>query len=257
MSQILQSVRQALLLLELMQHTASLGVSEAAERLGVSSSTAHRLLVTMQEARFVQRSAVGRKYELGPAMQASRTAGAIEHLVEVSAPHMIALRDASGETVHLAVLSGTDTTFIAAFESQKIMRVTSRVGRRLPAHTTAAGKLLLAHLPEAEFDRLYPDDDRLSLGTSSSVATVAALRGEMEAARRLAYSRNMAESEPGVAALAVPLAGVGGAIDCSLTITGPDSRFNPGRSEVLSAREEELLAMLRQTAAHIEADLAG
>ncbi len=251
-TQILKSVRQALNLLELLQRFPSLGVSDVAAQLDISSSTAHRLLATMQDADFVQQTGAGRKYQLGPAMKSSRHSAAINQLVEISAGHMIALRDRAGETVHLAALSGTGTKFIAAFESPHIMRVTSRVGRILPAHTTAAGKLLLSYLSSDELAALYPDG-RLDPGTTASLQTLEGLRAELETVRQLGYGRNMAESELGVAALAVPLTTRDGRSTYALTVSGPDLRFNPERKSALSDREDALLDMLRTTALRIEA----
>ena len=252
MAQMLKSVRQALNLLELLQHLPSLGVSDAADKLGISSSTAHRLLATMQAANFVQQTGPGRKYQLGPAMKSFRDSAAIDQLLEISAPPMVTLRDQTGETVHLATLSGTSTKFIAAFESPQLMRVISRVGRILPAHTTAAEKLLLSYLSADELTDLYPDR-RLDHGTTASLQTLDDLLVELESVRQLGYGRNMAESEPGIAALAVPVTARDGQFTYALTVSGPDSRFNPERKLALSEREESLLTMLRQAARRIEA----
>lgn len=254
MAQTLQSVSQALKILELLQRTPSLGVSEIAALLEVSSSTAHRLLSTMADADFVRQGPVGRKYQLGPAMQISRNASLIEHCIEVSTPHMIALRDESSETVHLAVLTRTETRFVAAFESPLIMRVTSRVGRELPAHTTAAGKILLARLDSADFAERYPEEE-LTAGTAESIHSTEQLRLEVLRAGELGYARNSGESESGVAAIAVPLRHPDGLVTCSLTLTGPESRFNPTRDPEISAREAELLSMLQATARTIESEL--
>ncbi len=255
MAETLQSVSQALRILELLQVHETLGVSEIAEKLSVGSSTAHRLLATLAEANFVRQGPQGRKYQLGSAMQGSGTGAAIEHCVEIGLPYMERLRDATGETIHIAILSRTSTRFVAAVESNHMMRVTSRVGRILPAHTTAAGKLLLSYLPDDELAALYPDGTLLS-GTPESFHSLSDLRGELESARADGYARNLAESEQGVAALAVPVYRPAGPVLCSLTVTGPDSRFNPERSRDLSARERSLLAMLFECAERISAELS-
>lgn len=254
-SQTLNSVSQALRVLELLQEHPSLGTTEIARMLDLSSSSTHRILVTMLEADFVRQTATGRKYQLGPAMSGSRNATAIEDCIEVGAPFMATLRDESGETVHLAVLRRTDTHFVAAYESHLIMRVTSRVGRRIPAHATAAGKLLLSFLSDDELRALYAGHE-LSRQTADSIRTFDALIEAIREARRTGYARNMLESEAGIAALAVPLRYPDGRVTCSLTLTGPDSRFNPGGGPGLSDRERELLDMLQASAQAIEAELA-
>ncbi|GAA3583319.1 IclR family transcriptional regulator [Klugiella xanthotipulae] len=254
MAQTLQSVSQALKILELLQQHPSLGVSDISELLAVSPSTAHRLLSTLLESNFVKQEQPGRKYQLGPLMSGSRTASAVEHCIEIATPHMLTLRDTTQETVHLATLTRAHTRFVAAYESPHIMRVTSRVGRQLPAHATAAGKILLSALSDAELAELYPEGD-LAQPTTGSIGTAAELRRHVAHAREVGYARNMSEAEPGVGALAVPLRHPAGGVVCSLTVTGPDARLNPTGDVRLSAHERDLLRQLSATARSIEAEL--
>ena len=254
MAQTLSSVSQALKILLLLQQRDDLGVSDIARTLDISSSSAHRLLATLLADRFVSQQYTGGKYQLGPAMRGAMTSA--ERVIEIGSPHMAALRDASAETVHLAVLRGTETHFLAAFESPRIMRVTSRVGTVLPAHATAAGKLLLAALSDSEIAGLYPAGHAPTGGAPGSILTVGQLITEVASARRDGYGRNLAESEVGVAALAVPLTDASGRTAYSLTVTGPDALYNPDHTIALSARETELLGMLRVAASRIEAELA-
>jgi DNA-binding IclR family transcriptional regulator len=250
-TQTLKSVSQALRILELLQRHDQLGVSEIAARLGIGSSTAHRMLATLQEAGFARQSERGRRYELGPRMEATRHASVIDRVIEAATPHMIALRHATGETVHLAALAGTDTRFLAAYESPNIMRVTSRVGTVLPAHTTAAGKVLLSHLPDDQLTSLYPPGT-LTQETPESITSLDALRQELRTVRERGYGHNLAESELGVAALAVPLTDPDRQLTLALTLSGPDFRFNPERTHGLSTREEHLLALLRDAVHRIQ-----
>jgi DNA-binding IclR family transcriptional regulator len=249
----LQSVSQALRILRLLQSHTELGVSEIARALDVGSSTAHRLLATLVDARFVSQEHSGGKYELGPAMRSG--VSRLDELRDVAAPHMAGLRDRSSETVHLAVLRSTETHFVSAFESPRIMRVTSRVGQSLPAHVTAAGKLLLAQLSDEAVRELYGHRQPTG-GTAAAPQSLDDVVGELDGLRAAGYGRNLAESEAGVAALAIALRDPDGETYAALTVTGPDSLFNPAHTAELSARESELLDMLRQTADLIHSDLA-
>jgi DNA-binding IclR family transcriptional regulator len=251
MTQLLQSVSQALRILRLLQSTDALGVTDVARALAIGSSTAHRLLATLAEQGFVHQLQSGGKYELGPAMRPSVES----RLVAVATPRMIELRDRSSETVHIAVLRGIQTHFLAAEESPRIMRVTSRVGQTLPAHATAAGKLLLARWTDDELREFYATLG-LRGGAAASIRSVDALLAEVALVRARGFGRNLAESEEGVAALAVPLRDADGIVVASLTVTGPDALFNAARSTEPSARELELVEMLHQTADLIHADLS-
>lgn len=249
----LQSVRRALQILDALQELPELGVSDVAERLGVSSSTAHRLLSTMEAEGYVRHISGGRRYELGSALQSVRYSTQIDACVEAARPHMLALRELSQETVHLAILASTTTRFLLAAESAQIMRVGSRLGQRLPAHRTAGGKVLLAQLPDAEVALLYGRQSPGSAGYLTRPEIDGLLR-ELAATRSTGVGVNHGESEAGVTALAVPLTLPGGIVICSLTISGPSSRIEaPGPG--LSERERELLAMLRTAARAIEREI--
>jgi DNA-binding IclR family transcriptional regulator len=249
MAETLQSVAQALRILKLIRDEGPLGVADVARRVDVSASTAHRLLATLREHEFVEQTRVGGKYAVGQAMAPPQSL--VERTLTVGAPHLVRLRDLSAETVHLAVLQGVDTHFVVAYESPHIMRVTSRVGRSLPAAVTAAGKLLLACLPQDEVRRRYEQAEAAAMPVELD-----GLLAELELTHERGFGRNLAESELGVAAIAVPVHGPDGVAFCSVTLTGPDSQYNPAHTVELSPRERELLEMLRRTARDIEAELA-
>lgn len=253
MADTLNSVHQALRILTMLQSTEELRLSDIAERLGVGKSSAHRLLATLREARFVDQTP-SRRYRLGPAMSGSPESAAIEHCLEVAGPYLLKLRDQTLETAHVSTLNGTDSEFRAVCESTRMMRVASKVGESIPAHVTAAGKVMLATLTREELFALYPDE-QLPAPTSRALTTRTALLAELDRVRELGYGRNVGESEEGVAALAVLLRRPSGKTVCNLTITGPVSRFNPEGTAELSTTESRLLGALRRCGTEIEREL--
>lgn len=255
MSQILQSVAQALRVIQLLQNEADLGVTEVATRLGIGTSTAHRLLATLLEFHFVEQLDSARRYRLGPAMSLSGDAAAIEHCIEAGYSVMEHLRDESSETVHISVLNGTEAKFVAVIESRRMVRVTSRVGVSIPSHTAASGKILLAELSDEELNALYPDEE-LPGGTGRGLRTRTGLKHELALVREQGYARNLGESEEGLAAIAMGIRRPSGRTVACLTLTGPLSRFNPVATGSFtaepSARELEFLHMLTEHVAQIE-----
>lgn len=251
----LQSVRQALRILTLLQTHEQLGVSEVSQRLDIGPSSTHRLLATLHEANFVRQNLPSRKYQLGPAMSGSESAAAVEHCSQVAEPYLATLRDLTGETVHLAARGGTITKFLAVYESTHVMRVTSRVGTALPAHTTSAGKALLAELPDSELDDLYPLE-QLPRATEDTLPTRSALKGELATIRAAGFATNLAESEPDIVALAMAITRPRGPRICAVTVTGPASRLNPDRTRSVSPREQSILDTMREQIMLIEAALS-
>lgn len=252
MAETLQSVTHALRALKLLRRTPSMGVSDLAAELGVGISTAHRLLATLVAEGFV-RQGVDRKYELGGEMLGN--ASAIEHCAEVAAPVMRRLRDASGETVHLSIVRGTETFFLSAIESNAVVRVMTRVGEKPPAHSTAAGKVLLASLSRAAFDELYPTKS-LSRATQFTIEDREAVWRELQQVSEAGFATNRAESEIDMCAIAVPLRRPAGPPVCALSLAAPLSRINPTRQDAVTDDEARLLEHLRESAAEIEALLA-
>ncbi|MEO5316251.1 IclR family transcriptional regulator [Pseudarthrobacter sp. CC12] len=253
MSQTLQSVAHALLALQVLQGKSDMGVTDIAGAVGVGTSTAHRLLTTLQQYGFVEQSE-GRRYKLGPAMLLSPQEASIAHCIDISRLIMRSLRDLSRETVHIATLVGPNTKFIAAIESQYMMRVTARLDREIPAHTSAAGKVLLAQLEREQLQELYPNEN-LPQVTANTIATGSELLEALEEVKAAGYGRNYEESEVGLVAIAVPIARPTGHAICSLTLTGPTARFNPEGAAGISVRERELRNLLVEHCQRIEREL--
>ncbi|GAA1626181.1 IclR family transcriptional regulator [Leucobacter chromiireducens] len=256
MVETLNSVSKALEVLHLLRARGPLRLSDIADGIGVGTSTAHRLVATLREQRFVRQESQGKRYELGSAMLFTSSVSALEHCVAVSEPVMRELQRGSGETVHLSVLRGRRCLFAASVESDRPVRVTSRVGQGPPAHTAAGGKVLLAALPADRLADTYLDEP-LSAPTPESITDPARLRAELARVTADGYARNRGESEDDMYALAVPVRRPGGEVISSLTIAAPLSRMavSAGARE-LSVRERELLEQLRVSAARIEERLA-
>ena len=106
-----------------------------------------------------------------------------------------------------------------------MVRTGSRVGRLLPAHATATGKVLLAGRPDAEVAALYPAG--VPAGpTPRAVTSVAELLEQLAEVRRIGYAVNYGESETDVAAVAVPVRDKRGHLRCALVVTAPLSRVD-------------------------------
>ncbi|MFC7658757.1 IclR family transcriptional regulator [Pseudonocardia benzenivorans] len=150
----LTSVRNAARLLKEFSRTdRELGVSELARRLGLATSTVHRLLATLAAERLLDRGATPGSYRLGLAMfDLGAAVAPTPDLQEAALPVMAVLRQTTGETVQLAVLDGLESVYVDRLESPHTVRIFSRVGTRLPAPTTATGKTLLAALAPRDLD---------------------------------------------------------------------------------------------------------
>lgn len=256
MNATLNSVTHALEILHLLRRRGPLRLSEVAAEIGVGTSSAHRLMATLREQRFVRQEVGGKRYELGSAMLFSSEVTALEHCVAVSRSVMEELQEQTGETVHLSVLRGKTCLFASSVESQRRVRVTSRVGQGPFAHTAAGGKVLLAALDEDRLGDVYLHE-ALAAGTPAAIASHEELSAELSRVREHGFARNLGESEDDMYAIAVPVRRPNGEVISSLTIAAPLSRIGPSSAGApLSPYERELLDALRAAAASIESLLA-
>ena len=204
------------------------GVSEVARAVNFHVSTAHRLLRTLAARGYVDQDGPLRHYVLGPRLLALsgayRSSGM---LLQVARPELERLRDELGETIHLGVYRDRRVIEVASARSRHPVSVTSGAGFKDPAHCSALGKVLLAHLP--------PEDlaEHLAAGplerrTSRSITRKPELLRALEAVRRDGYASDEEELASDLCCLAVPVADASGRVIAALSVAMPKSRFRGG-----------------------------
>jgi IclR family transcriptional regulator, KDG regulon repressor len=226
---LLSSVTNALRVLDCFTATdRELGVSELARRLGTGKSTVHRLCATLAAGGLLDHNADTGRYRLGLHLyELGALVGAHMDLHEAAGPALLEVRNRTGETVQLAVLDGREVVYVERLESSHTVRLFGRVGHRNSAHCTATGKVLLAHLPEAEFDALL-DGWVLEARTPYTVTDHDAFRKELAEVRRRGWGENSNEVEIGVASVAAPVRDASGSVLAALSVAGPAMRLDGG-----------------------------
>jgi DNA-binding IclR family transcriptional regulator len=176
------------------------GPSELARRLGLPKSSIANILNAMADAGLVRRSGSG--YGLG--RRVAELGGAYLASIDLVQEFYDASRElpvASDETIQLAVLDGLEMTYLARHDGRQQVRLTSGIGRRLPATVTATGKAALAALDERDLDRRLATITALPRLTAHSIATVDALRADIDAVRRRGHAIDDEETVEGVICL--------------------------------------------------------
>ena len=113
----------------------------------------------------------------------------------------------SDETVQLAVLDDLEMTYLARHDGRQPVRLTSQIGRRLPATVTATGKAALASLAEPDLERRLATVTSLPVLTSKSHATLDALRADLSVVRSRGYAMDDEETVEGVVCYGVAIPG--------------------------------------------------
>lgn len=209
-------------------------LSEVAASLGVTRSSAYRLLYTLGHLGFVDYEADTKNYALGPeVLQLGYGYLAGRDLVEVATPHLMRLRDRTGWSAHLGELHGREVVYLARVATRRSIASNIHVGTRLPARSTTMGRVLLAELAEHEVRDLYRDERG---GVGGLLKQLAADRVEGAVVQNSVY-------EPGVASVAAPIRDMGNRVVAAINISAVamftnDVELNgPLRAEVVAAAE--------------------
>jgi DNA-binding IclR family transcriptional regulator len=210
-----------------------LGLSEIARSTGLTTSTAHRLLVSLQFHGLVRR-VPDRRYTLGPhLLRLARAAHPGVDLQVVALPVMRRLRNATGETVGLHVLSGHCRLVVDQVESREPLRRTyTELEERIPLHQGAPGKVLLAFLPAEEREAVLAGP--LEAATPATITDPGLLRTELDKINRQGHAFSFEERVVGIRTVAVPIRNHAGAVRASVSVTGPALRVTPQRLKELA-----------------------
>jgi DNA-binding IclR family transcriptional regulator len=210
--------RAARLLTEIVDAGEAATFSELTQRTGLAKSTTSRLLLALERARLVRREEGA--YRAGElfvryAWRSSSDAG----LARIAQPVLERLGATTGETVNLGVAHAGAVEQIAQVDSPHLLGTTNWVGRRVPLHASALGKVLLAfggaELPPGHLERC----------TDRTITSRAALAVELEEVRHRGFGVTDEELEMGLIAIAAPVFRTSGSPLAALSVSAPASRL--------------------------------
>ncbi|MEO7121735.1 MAG: IclR family transcriptional regulator [Lacisediminihabitans sp.] len=194
--------RTAMVLRAFDQENDSLTISELSARTGLPIGTTHRIARDLVAERLLDRE--GSVYSIGTGLwEAGELAAVSLRFRETALPFLLALYEATGENVHLAILEGWEALYVARLVGPRSVPTISRMGGRLPLHTTGVGKALLAYQSEEFLTEFFARP--LSTPTRYSLGTESAVRSELSEIRAAGFSRTRQEMTLGNAVLAVPI----------------------------------------------------
>lgn len=216
---------KALALLEAFSYEdRRLSLAELSSRTGVPRATAFRLLATLEEAGYLAKH--GSDYQLGfKCFLLSNVAAADLDLRSIAHPHLIALRDSTGETTQLAILDDWKIVYLDRVLSQQAVGyMTSRAGAVLPSYCTGLGKALLAFEP-VETVAAWAQRESFPAYTPATLTSAEALLSELALIRERGYATDRQEREVGVRCVAAPVRDAEGNVVAALSAAGPTERL--------------------------------
>ena len=242
---IIQAVSHALDLLEQFHDDVDeLGVTELSKRLKLHKNNVFRLLATLESRGYIEQNKATENYRLGlKALELGQTFIKQMGLLRQAKPILDNIVSTCNETSYVAIFKDGYVVYLDVVETDMTVRVVSRVGSRLPAYCTAAGKVHLAHMSEDEINELLPTRE-LKTFTPATIASREALMKELVQVAEQGYAIDDEELDLGVRCVAAPIRDYTRRIVGAISISGPSMRLNNERIEqelvplVLDAAEE-------------------
>jgi DNA-binding IclR family transcriptional regulator len=230
----IQTVRNALRMLEVFHEESEIGVSDLARRLGLHKNNAFRLLATLELAGYIQQTPKTELYHLGPRCLELGHAFARSHsLMDQARPILEELASSTGETAHLGVRSDGEVVHLDGVLPDQLVLTGLRVGERTPAHCTALGKVVLAG-DDVDLSALAsgasgaqttpPMFERF---TETTCVDPAKLADELRAVALNGYAADLEEFSVGLRCVAAPVFDASANVVAALSLSGPSFRLSP------------------------------
>ena len=203
-----------------------LGPSAIGQRVGLDKATVTRLLRTLIENGYVTQDETTRRYRLtGKILWLAHRATVHLDLRSVARPHLTALRDELGETVHLGIMEDLLVVYVDKLEADNSIQLVSAVGQTMPLHSTSLGKAMLAALPDEEREGKYARMD-FQPRTDRTILDLATFREEVKQTQLRGYSTDDRENEPFGACVGAAIVGADGRPVGAVSISGPHFRIH-------------------------------
>src|SRR5438270_6203805 len=196
-------------------------------------STVHRFLANLETAGFLNCNGDS-VYHLGIACFAiGQSALGQLDIRRLSLPYLQELNQNTRETIHLTVRHGLSAVYVEKLDSPEPLRIYSRIGAAVPLHCTGVGKVMLAYMPPDELSAILPQLEFRRL-TENSIGNLQELQTHLQKVRKNGYACDLEENEPHIRCIAAPIWDHTGAVNASVSITGPAVRMSVTRLRQLA-----------------------
>jgi IclR family transcriptional regulator, acetate operon repressor len=246
-----QSVDRALLIIEtLAEDDEGYRLTDLAVRTGLSTSTVHRLLATLEKRRFVHFDRYESKWHVGAqSFSVGATFARRRNFTAQAMPYLRKLRDQTRETANLAVVDDESIIVLTRIESREIMRSLTKVGGRVAMVASGVGKAVLATYADEDVNAIICRQGMPRL-TEKSIVRPGELFKELEKVRRQGYAVDDEEARMGLRCIAAVVYN-----DCSeplaaISVSGLTSRITDERLPILGC-------IVRSVAAELTVVLGG
>lgn len=202
-------------------------VSEITKRLGYSQSKTYRLVRTLVKYDLLQEKSGTAQYSLGlNALRLGLLAQKEFNISVIARPFMKELSLLTKETVLLTAVNGTKGIVLEKVESEEPIRYSLfQPGTSLPLHCGASSKILVAYLPEEDWDYIIAKEG-LKRYTPNTITNAVQLKAHLREIKKKGYTFSDQEVDRDARAVAAPILNGLGELVAGLSVAGPAYRMN-------------------------------
>ncbi|WP_209124996.1 IclR family transcriptional regulator [Alkalihalobacillus sp. BA299] len=222
----IQSIIRAAEILELFLSSAELSIKEISQNTGLSKSTVHGIIKTLEYKGFLTQNPEDQKYKLGMKLfELGNSVSNNLNIGKIARPYIQELVEKLKETVHLVILDQSEVIYVEKVEGSHSLSMYSQIGKRAPIHCTGVGKAILAFRPEEEIDQLL-SETTLTPFTDKTMTDKEKIKEHLKQVKRQGYAMDDEEIEIGLRCVAAPIFNHKGEAIASISCAAPITRFN-------------------------------
>lgn len=244
---LVQTIERVSLILDILgQSPQGISVRELSAKVALPKGTTHRLLSSLAYFDFVRQDGTNKNYHLG--FKLVELGNLLINQLDFrneARPIMLELAEKTGETIHLVIIDQDEALYIDKVSlNQTGLQMMSRVGSRIPLHSSSVGKVLAAHLDEDELDRILQTKG-LPRRTKNTITNLLRFKKHLKDVKAKGYAIDDQENEKGIRCVAAPIRNENGMVIAAMSISGPAIRLT------LKAIQDSLKDQVCETALDI------
>ena len=229
---VIQSLARALQMLDLFdENTKSLSIKEISTRLHLNKSTAHSLLKTLKLYGYISQDEMTQEYALGWKLyeRGNMVINQID-LKNIAARHLKVLNMQTNETVHLVIRLDNEAFYLDKINGHNTLVIYSKIGKKVPLHSSAVGKVLTAYLKEEKIKRIF-ENYEFTRATPQTITDYEAFIEELQIVREQGFAMDKEENELGIICMAMPLRDYSGEVIASVSVSTPKINYSKRKAQ--------------------------
>lgn len=231
---------RALVVLQALAREGYMSLTDLSLKVGVPTSTAHRILVTLEKRGFTELNEDTNEWSIG--IESFRVGSSYlerTNLIDSSRETMRKLMETTGETANLAIADGGDVVFISQVESHNPIRAFFRPGTRGHMHASGIGKALLSSMLRRDVEKILQAKGCPEF-TAKTLTTPADLFHDLETAQKRGWALDDEERYDGMRCIASCIYNSYGEAVAGISVSGPTVRFPDHLLQVISPQVMEM-----------------